>query len=174
MKMSRIILGLTGSFGSGCSYIAEKHLVPKGFKHISLSTFLKDEFRQAKGRDALNRRELQSFGNEIRSSKGLSYLAMRAMQQIDEDNDCELWVIDSIKNEHEVYYLRSKSSAFYLFGIYADAPLRWERVKHKYKHKQDDFMEDDKRDSGEDIKEGQKVRNCFAISDIIISGVRIM
>lgn len=31
------IIGLTGSFGSGCTYIAEKVLSSKGYEHLSLS-----------------------------------------------------------------------------------------------------------------------------------------
>lgn len=42
MPANRVIVGLTGSFGSGCSTVAEI-LKERGFKVISLSSFLKEE-----------------------------------------------------------------------------------------------------------------------------------
>jgi dephospho-CoA kinase len=49
-NMSRkIALGITGSFGSGCSTISNLLVDSFGFKKYSLSDALKDEYNNAKG-----------------------------------------------------------------------------------------------------------------------------
>lgn len=53
--MARLVIGLTGSFGSGCSFIAAKHFEPKGFKIISLTTFLRTAFKEEKGKEPESR-----------------------------------------------------------------------------------------------------------------------
>ena len=55
------IIGLTGPFGSGCSYVAKNILASKGYKYISLSEIL----REALGDGEFSRSMLQDKGNDI-------------------------------------------------------------------------------------------------------------
>ena len=66
--MERIIIGLTGAFGCGTSFLATNFFENKGFKKFSLSQILKDKFEAENGRAYQNRHELQEFGNKIRSN----------------------------------------------------------------------------------------------------------
>ncbi|MCP4130178.1 MAG: hypothetical protein GY754_04270 [bacterium] len=61
------IIGLTGSFGSGCTFIAEKKIVKHGYKYISLSNILRDEYKKEHGQASDENRDLlQNYGNKIR------------------------------------------------------------------------------------------------------------
>ena len=169
-----LAIGLTGSFGSGCSYTAENVLSKRGFRVASLSSALKDEYKAQKGRspDGATRRELQDFGDHLRETKGEEYLAEMVCRRIASECECDRntpWVIDSIRNPKEVYYLRENCHRFFLFGIYAEKETRWRRVKDKYNRNQKEFDEDDARDTGRDsLKSGQRVADCFTEADVVI------
>jgi deoxycytidylate deaminase len=163
------IIGLTGSFGSGCTHITEKYLIPKGYRKIHLSHIIKELFRTEYGKDAESRTELQSYGNKLRHDKGYDFLAQEAIKIIEKDYGDGNWVIDSIKNINEVRCFRNKYSSFFLVGVFADYDIRWGRVKKLYDENEGSFRRDDKRDSNENSECGQQVRDCFAIADIVIS-----
>lgn len=135
------VIGLTGSFGSGCSFIAERYLVPAGYQYVSLSAKLKELYPGA------DRHELQLRGNELRAEYGADYLAKVALETMSKSPG--KWVVDSIRNPGEVKSLKSEISGFFLFAVFADRDLRWFRVKSKYKGNEDSFDEDDRRDTGE-------------------------
>ena len=164
--MAKKIIGLTGSFGSGCSHIAETHLQHKGFNYISLSQILKDEYFGEKEQIDVPRKILQDFGNQLREKHGPDYLAQIALSYIQAQPE-DFWVVDSIKNPYEVKCFREVSS-FFLIGVFADYHIRWSRKKTIYKGNEAEFFEDDKRDSNEEISYGQRVRDSFAISDLVI------
>lgn len=172
------IIGLTGSFGSGCTYIAQNILRDKhGYQFRSLSEHvLKPLFEKEKGKDPnkADRHELQEFGDSVRSKNGADYLAEQIVEQIRKDAkgglDSPGWVVDSIRNPAEIRALRRFSRSFFLFGVYADREIRWERAKARYKGNQKDFDEDDQNDMGEDNeKSGQHVGDCFYEADVVLT-----
>ena len=119
------IIGLTGSFGSGCTYIAKNILQPKPneYKFLSLSDLLKQKYEEDTGNNPENatRKDLQDFGDNIREKNGPGYFANQAVDRIQTDrNNSGKWVIDSIKNPSEILVLREYSRNFFLFGIYAN------------------------------------------------------
>jgi deoxycytidylate deaminase len=163
---------MVGSFGSGCTKIANEFIEDKGYKSVSLSKILRDfyyiEHSDKKGKD-ISRRELQNFGNILRQKNGNDFLAVKANELIDSEKEQEKWVIDSIRNEGEVNFFKDKYPNFYLIGIFADCDIRWKRVNELYDNDRREFDKDDTKDSGEKIEYGQRVKNCFNMSDIIIS-----
>jgi deoxycytidylate deaminase len=165
------VIGLVGAFGSGCSYIAKEFLVPRDFQYISLSNILKDEYiKDNPGikREDIKRPSMQDFGNKVRQEKGANYLAKVAFENID-SNKFEFIVIDSIRNPEEIKYLKSKIVDFYVFAIFAEESVIWERVNKLYNDNHGYFSIDEKRDKGEKIEYGQRVSDCFLLSDLIIS-----
>ncbi len=173
--MSKIIIGFVGSFGSGCSFLSERYIVQNGYKYISLSEILREEYRnpsifEEDKRDSKPTREmLQEFGDKLRKEKGLTHLAQKALEIIQADESTPKWVIDSFRHPAEIDFFRTTFPEFYLFSIYADYETRWLRVKQKYKDNQGAFNEDDKRDQDEPFDYGQKVRDCFLKADIALS-----
>jgi dCMP deaminase len=163
---SRLIIGLTGAFGSGASYIADEFLVEMGFKKLSLSSVLKKKYETEKGVSQYNRSDLQNYGNELRK-KNPSELAEEVSELIEDE---ENYVIDSIRNPKEIAYFREKYAEFILIGVFASFNTRWERVKGKYNSDQGSFERDDQKDKGTwEPYYGQKISDCFFESDLVIS-----
>ena len=168
------IIGLTGSFGSGCTYVAKNLLANLGYRRISLSDLRRQERASKTGHgNGVPREGLQAFGDELRQSRGPDYLAKlahEAIAQQSQSDASERWVIDSIRNPAEVHYLRRFSQNFFLFGIYANRELRWDRVRTGYNGNRRDFDHDDERDAGRDSPEhGQRVEDCFAEADVVLT-----
>lgn len=164
------IIGLTGSFGSGCSFLAETFFEHMGYKYFSLSKKLKEIYLAQNDQD-LNRSSLQDFGNELRKSNGSSYLAKLIIDDLKQDGTPSKIIIDSIRNPHEIALFRQEYPSFFLFGIYANREIRWDRVKDnsRYNKNQKIFDKDDERDKGENFDYGQKVTDCFLNADIVIN-----
>lgn len=161
---SKTIIGMTGPFGSGCSYIANEIIVKEGYKYISLSAILRSEYGEGK---SPTRTELQDFGNKLREEHGADILARKAYEEISKSED-EKWVVDSIRNTHEIEFLRKAVGTFYVIAAWADQETRWKRVEKKYDRDKVAFENDDSRDSREDFEHGQQVTLCYQMADIII------
>jgi len=170
------IIGVTGSFGSGCSYVAKHIIEPSGYQYLSLSDHvLKPLFTKETGKDPkeVPRRELQQFGDTIRERERAGYLAEEIVKKIqpelESDSKCK-WIVDSIRNPGEIRVFRDFSRNFFLFGIHAEKAKRWERVKGKYDNNKADFDEDDQNDTGEgNVLSGQRVGDCFYEADIVLT-----
>lgn len=168
----RCIIGLTGSFGSGCSYVAQNVLVHRGYKLASLSKALRDLFQQQKAKDptSVPRCELQDFGDEIRGSKGPDFFGRKVLEEIQKSGADDKWVVDSIRNPAEARALRNYSQRFYLFGVFADRDNRWRRVKAVYGDDRRRFEEDDANDIGDrSAAYGQRVGDCFYEADVVFA-----
>ena len=159
----KTIIGLTGPFGSGCSYIAKKIIAALGYEYISLSELLRDEI----GHSGYSRSALQDKGNELRVQKGAGYLAQKAIEKI-ENSDKNKFVIDSIRNTHEIEIIKDVFPVFYLFATWANKDTRWNRVKEKYEDNIALFNQDDARDKDEKDEHGQQITLCYQMADIII------
>ncbi len=161
---NRIIIGMTGPFGSGCTYISKEFLEPSGYHYLSLSDILRSFVTS----DAeLSRTELQDFGNKLRTENGPDYLAVKACEIIDKSDE-EKWVIDSIRNTHEIELLKKTFGSFYLIATWADQETRWNRIEKRYDRNRVKFEEDDTRDSREKDETGQQVSLCYQMADVII------
>lgn len=158
-----IVIGLTGPFGSGCTYVAKEILLEKGYEYISLSELLRKEIDD----DTLSRSEMQNKGNELRLQKGPGYLAELAVDII-RKSDKQKFVIDSIRNTHEVDVLKNAFSSFCMFAVWASKDVRWSRIQSKYQKNMALFEEDDKRDKDEKDENGQQITLCYQMADIII------
>ncbi len=169
--MKRKIIGLTGAFGSGASFLAENFFVKEmRYEKFSLSKELRELFKEEKGRENVSRRELQEFGNEIRKNKENTLVERIDIYLNNDEYKSKDIVIDSFRNPSEIRFFREKYPEFILIGVFADYDKRWERVKTSYGFKKDEFDEDDKKDKGTNEPEyGQKISNCFFEADLILS-----
>lgn len=181
MAQQDIIIGLTGSFGSGCTEAAE-WFITKGFDIFSLTEYIKDECTK-RGILHPDREDLQNVGDELRKTRGNDYLVQKLLKILEANKlSSELlpqqnkkFVVKSIRNNYEVDKLRNKfGDSFYLINIDAKKSIRFERNKDKYTGDNDrrkrDFKKEDRRDSGENQPEyGQQVRKCVDEADIVIN-----
>lgn len=160
----QIIVGLTGPFGSGCTYIAKNFFEPAGYRYLSLSDILRAE--SASG-GTTSRTAMQDIGNQLRENCGADILAKKAYEIIKRE-DHEKWVIDSIRNTHEIEFFKKCFGKFYVIATWADQETRWQRVQGKYGKNRVEFDADDSRDSRESEETGQQVSLCYQMADIII------
>lgn len=159
----KIVIGMTGPFGSGCSYISKEILQDLGYTYISLSEIL----RKVSSKDDASRTELQDAGNIIRTQNGNGFLAQEAIMAIN-SSDKDFFVVDSIRNTHEVDALKSAFSNFFLFAVWASKGTRWDRTKSKYAGNEALFEQDDSRDNDEKCESGQQITLCYQMADVII------
>ncbi len=173
----QVVIGVTGSFGSGCSTVAKVLHKDFKFKIHSLSDIVKEEWSKQHGGKSwkkARRYELQDVGNELRrKSKEAAILAIRTVQEKTkkQDQNSDL-VFDSIRNSAEIEYLRKQFPNFFLIAVDCVESDRWERVRKSYEkfgQKYEDFKKDDERDKNEDgIVFGQQVALCVDDADVLI------
>lgn len=164
-------LGLTGPIGSGKGEVT-RILISRGFYYISLSDIVREEARK---RDiALSRENLQNLGNALRMEFGAGILGKIVRERIEEDPD-KNWVIDGIRNPHEVEELR-KMKDFYLIAVTAPIEILIERVISRRRiddpESEDEIRERILKEIGDDQpEEGQRIKDCMAISDFTIVNI---
>lgn len=172
---NKIIIGLTGRFGAGCSATAQLLEVGNQFKRNGLSTVLKDLAKEdnkfLKLPEKYKRNYLQNLGDELRNKNGQEYIAKIIIDKLREENDSRNIVIDGFKNPAEVCLFREEFSNFYLFAIDAETEARRERTKEIYDKDLECFRIDDVRDEGTDERpfSGQQVKVCMRIADILVN-----
>jgi len=171
-----VLLGLTGSLGSGCTFIAKgiKEVLKRNCYHFELSAILHENLKNS-GIPNPTIEQLQDEGNRLRLEHGVSALAIECVNRICDtekknkfDSDTVI-LIDGIRNDGEIRALRSFPN-FYLMSIHAKKDVREDRLvgqDKKFRIKAD-FYKADKRDEKEDIQNGQQVKRCNDISDIIL------
>ena len=173
---SRLVVGLTGSFGSGCTTLG-KALHEMGFELFSFSNIVKKEWEnknpEKSAEKHAKRSELQDIGNELREKHGDYHLVLETIKEAKKEieQQCPL-VFDSIRHTAEIKALRQQFGGFVLIAV--DCPIkdRWERVRTKYhslRLDREEFYIDDSRDKNEaEIPFGQQVELCLDEADILI------
>lgn len=166
-----IILGFTGSIGSGSTEIAKGIASQyKRYKYYCLSDILKDISFQ-RGNSSPKCEDLQELGDDLRNKEGNSFLVKKLFNNIEqlEIKPDEGIIVDSIRNDGEVATLRQFPN-FYLFSVHAEEKIRIERtLKIKKFETKEEFRTADLRDQAEDFPHGQQVKKCNYLSDIIIN-----
>jgi len=173
----KLVIGVTGSFGSGCSTLTEVLHKDFRFKTYSLSDIVKEEWSNQNGGKSwkkAKRQQLQDAGNELRRrSKNSAILAIRTVEEKvkDQGQNIDL-AFDSIRNPAEIEYFRKQYPGFFLIAVDCVESDRWERVRKSYEkfgQKYEDFKRDDERDKNEDgVIFGQQVALCVDDADVLI------
>lgn len=117
-----MIIGVTGNNGSGKDTFANYLVSSRGFIHISLSDFIREE--TIKRGLELARHNLHQVGNEMREASGPAVLANMALDKMDESKN---YVVTSIRNPNEIIALR-KAGNFVLVAVDAPAETRFRRI----------------------------------------------
>lgn len=158
-----MIIGLSGTLGAGKDTVAQ-YLVQKGFQHLSLSDFVREEARRRKiGLDRDSLRELANIMVEKSGGEILAKIAMSRKKKKD-------LVLSSIRRIPEIDYLH-KNKDFIL--IFVDAPIiiRYRRLRQRARVGDDtmsfkDFKAQEKLEmSG---KSTQRLDLCKKKADVLI------
>jgi dephospho-CoA kinase len=164
----KLVLGLTGPMGSGKGTVAD-YLKTKGFFYTSTSDRIREEIR-ARGEE-ITRESLCRVSDELRAEFGPEVLASRTWDIVmKQENDFA--IIDSIRNELEVDFLK-KQKGFYLLGIDAPMEIRFERVKDRNREGDaltwEEFVKQAAIDFDSGLgKMGRNVSACLAKADFLI------
>lgn len=168
---SSIILGFTGSIGSGSTYISKRmaELSSGKYVHFKLSDIIRNELT-AEGIENPTVKQMQDKGNLLRKEHGQDTLAASVLDTInDSETEYGNLIIDGIKNDAEVAFFRTFPN-FYLFSINADRDIRKKRSVGDGRPfgNDDEFLAADKKDEEEENVNGQQVKKCNQVADIII------
>ena len=152
---NRRIVGITGSFGSGSTTIAEIFEDRYKYKLLKVSDILREEAKK-QGKSGLEesepffkkRRILQDLGNSLRKKYGRGYLIQILLTIAEKKYKNKSIVINSIKNPGEIDEMKSHPLA-YVIAVNASRDTRWKRVQEKYEDQLKQFKEDDIRDKNE-------------------------
>lgn len=170
LRSNTIVIGFTGSIGSGCSYIAKNIKEEYKYDLFSLSDLLREIAQQDNLTDS-SVIMLQKYGNALRQKNYPGFLAVRLLESIKDRRKPvgDVVLIDSIRNDYEVQVFK-QFPYFYLFSIHADQAIRCARtVKIKKFSSEEEFYEADLRDQAEDFVFGQQVGKCNDLADVIIN-----
>jgi len=171
-EMEPVIVGMTGSLGSGCTTVAEILESQLGFTKVTLSDLLVDEAKrrgiklpEQRGK---RRKQLQILGTELRQPGDHGILVRMAFKQLGKVAEQESVVMDGIKNPGELAELRKHPNA-YLVAVDSSKDMRWKRVAvEDYNGFLGQFERDDEIDKDERLDYGQKVQACVDLADIML------
>lgn len=160
-----MIIGLTGKNACGKGEVA-LYLKRKGFKYFSLSDVIRDEIK--KNKLEVTRDNLIKFGNFLREEFGPQVLAQRIIEKLIPNVN---YVIDSIRNPHEVYSLRIMGD-FTFVNVCASPEVRFERIKARQRELDPqtfrDFLKYEEREVKNKSSNMQQLDRCEELADFTI------
>jgi dephospho-CoA kinase len=156
------LIGLTGTNGAGKGEAAA-YFMAKGYGYFSLSDIIREELR-ARGQ-AATRDNLIRTGNEMRERFGPDILARRTVAKVGGPA-----VIDSIRNMHEVAFLRLQEG-FVLLALDAPVEIRFARVAERGRDESAADLEAFRKKEEQERAGGataQQLEACLAAADRLI------
>ncbi|HSW38647.1 MAG TPA: deaminase [Acidobacteriota bacterium] len=161
-----MIIGLTGKNGSGKTEVSD-YLKRRGFEYHSLSDEIREEARKSAGN--ITRDLLIRIGNELREQSGAGVLAERVLARLESGRN---YVIDSIRNPHEVGVLR-RHSDFWLLAVDADETVRFERSRLRGRENAvltiEQFREEEARELDSDNPAAQQLNATRQMADVTVT-----
>ena len=116
-----MLIGITGTNGSGKGTVVEYLVMKKGFSHFSARIFILEEIRRL-GLPQ-NRNSTRDVANALRKEHGPSYLMERLYETTKDEPKA---VLESVRTIGEAEFLKEKGAL--LFAVDADRKLRYERI----------------------------------------------
>jgi dephospho-CoA kinase len=161
-----IIIGITGTLGSGKGTIVEYLVQQKGFVHFSVRAFIAEEI--VRRGLTVNRDSLTMVGNDLRAANSPSYIATQLYERAALNG--ENCIIESLRTPGEIDALRAMGG-FRLFAVDADIHTRYERIK-KRKSETDDvtfetFAANENREMLNLDPNKQNIRKCVDAADYV-------
>jgi dephospho-CoA kinase len=155
------VMGISGMPGSGKALVSEM-ASEKGAIIVSMGDIIREEAKkrgEPTKETAVNLRK--EFGEYI-----VSELTIKKIKKLEEDGVENLIIIEGIRSHHEVEMFKENFSNFFILSIFANASLRFERLK--LRNREDDSQDYEgfqKRDMNE---LGFGIGNVIALSDRLI------
>jgi dephospho-CoA kinase len=116
-----MLIGVTGTNGSGKGTVVEYLVMKKGFSHYSARMFLVEEVLRRRLHQ--DRNSMREVANALRKEHGPSYLMERLFEMAKDEPKA---VLESVRTIGEAEFLKSKGVL--LFAVDADRKVRHERI----------------------------------------------
>ena len=163
-----IIIGITGTNGSGKGTVVDFLVQEKGFVHYSVRGYLLEIIRQ-KGLPE-NRDSMISVANTLREENDSpSYIIDQLFERAEQSGrNC---IIESIRTIGEIKSLKAKGK-FYLIAVEADPEIRYQRILLRKSETDqisyETFLENEKREMGSDDPNKQNLLACIDMADFVL------
>lgn len=159
-----MIIGISGTFGSGKDSAAKYLETKKGFQHLSLADILR-EIAVEKNIDK-DRESVRVLANKLNEEEGGDFLAQRALKR---KNDEDL-VISAIRRPEEINFLKKQNNFFLVF---IDAPIetRYQRMVSRSRDVEGEMTIDElkkKEELESSGKSSQRVDLCKKEADYFV------
>lgn len=161
-----IIIGITGTLGSGKGTVVEYLKTKYGFKHFSASDFINEEINRRNL--PINRDNQRLVANELRATHGGSFVAENLYDRAMEFGDNS--VLESLRAIKEIGALRKKSGNFYLLAVDADPKIRYDRVTTQRRGEKDrvsyeHFLKQEQKEMHDTSPGGMNIAECMKMAD---------
>ncbi len=160
-----MIIGLTGTYGSGKDTVADYLEKKKNFIHFSLSDELRKELER-RGVPAV-RENLIKIGTELRGAEGSSVLAKRVAANFAQGNN---YVITSVRHPAEISELK-KHGDFYMVNVDASPEIRFSRIQKRNRKGDPETLEkllEMEKLESQTSGPGQQLGECRKLADITL------
>jgi hypothetical protein len=159
-----LIIGITGTLGSGKGTIVEYLVKHHGFAHFSVRSYVSEEII-ARGM-TVNRDSMVVVANDLRRLNSPSFITDQLYERAMAGSKNS--IIESIRTPGEVLSLRLKGN-FVLFSVDADPLVRYRRIslrKSETDHVSlETFLENERREMNSDDPNAQNVSRCIQMAD---------
>ena len=158
-----MIIGITGTIGSGKDTLMELLKNEYGFKHYSVRAYLTERLEE-EGIE-INRTAMTNLANALREENHPAYIIEQLFLKAKKEGGNA--VIESIRTPGEVDFLKEHSD-FYLFAVDADPNLRYERVQERKSATErvdfNTFMAEEQREMSNDEPHMQNIAACVRLA----------
>jgi len=162
-----IIIGITGTLGSGKGTIVKYLIRKREYTHFSVREFLLKEIKKRNLPE--NRDSMVMVANKLRKQNSPSYITDQLYEQSLKHNKDA--IIESIRTPGEVESLRIKGE-FYLFAVDADPRIRYERIKLRNSETDqidfDTFIANEEREMTTIDPNKQNLKKCLEMADFVL------
>ncbi|MCB0510339.1 MAG: AAA family ATPase [Chitinophagales bacterium] len=159
-----MIIGITGTIGSGKDTLMELLKNEYGFKHFSVRQYLTEKLTE-QGLE-INRTNMTNLANSLREENHPAYIIEQLFLQAKKEGGNA--VIESIRTPGEVDFLK-EATDFHLFAVDADPNLRYERVQDRKSATDrvdfNTFMAEEQREMSNSEPHMQNIAACVRVAD---------
>lgn len=163
-----MIIGITGTLGSGKGTVVEYLKTEYGFKHYSARAFISEEVARRGLKD--NRDSMREVGNDLRKQFGPSYVAEQLYDRALAVGGHA--VIESLRAVAEVTALQAKFPPCLIIGVNADQKIRYERILDRKSSTDyvtfEEFAEDESEEMSDPDPAGMNIKRCLEEADIVL------
>ncbi|MFH2104879.1 MAG: dephospho-CoA kinase [Parcubacteria group bacterium] len=159
-----MVIGITGTIGSGKDTVADFLVKKYKFVHHSCSDVLRDELVERGEEESRDR--LREIGVELRTDHGTGVLGERVLEKIVKNKELRA-VVTSLRHPDEIKALRAQGG-FHLISVDAEVKLRFERLRKRNRQGDCNTLEEFKQAEAKEMTgkgAGQQLEVCIQQAD---------